>query len=248
MHIASSDELTPLASPDNNRAMTRQTLLATLSLLIAIATGCTTQHTSATDSGVSLRPGDLLFQDLDGSPLCDAIEAVTTGYENTRLSHVAMVVDTQPQVQVVEAVGSGVKITPLNQFLARSHDGDGRPKVLVGRLHKQYRDLIPQAVTYAKAQLGKPYDKPFTMGEDSFYCSELIYFAFLHADHGKPVFSTAPMTFKDPSTGDFFPAWVDYYNKLGVRIPEGQPGMNPGSLSREPAVTIIYAYGRPANK
>ena len=223
-------------------------LLATLSLFTAILTGCSAQPAPTSDPGVALHPGDLLFQDLDGNPLCDAIEAVTTGCGNTRLSHVAMVVDTQPQVTLVEAVGSGVKLTPLSQFLLRSHDAAGHPKVLVGRLRQEYRDLIPQAVTYAKAQLGKPYDKPFTMGEDSFYCSELIYFAFLHADHGKPVFSTAPMTFKDPATGNFFPTWVDYYQKLGTPIPEGQPGLNPGGMSRDSCITIIHAYGQPAKK
>lgn len=228
--------------------MTRRPLFATLLLCIASITGCTQEHVQPLYWGFELRQGDLLFQDLDAGPLCDAIEAVTTGYGNTRLSHVAMVVDTQPDVVLVEAVGSGVRLTPLDQFMTRSLDKTGRPKVLVGRLRREYRDLIPAAVTYAKSQLGKPYDKPFLLTEDSFYCSELIYFAFLHAGHGKPLFTTAPMTFKDPSTGEFFPTWVQYYHQLGMAIPEGKPGLNPGGMSRADCVTIIHAYGTPGRK
>ncbi len=40
-----------------------------------------------------------------------------------------------------------------------------------------------------------------------------------------------PMTFKDPETGEFLPTWIEYYEKLGVEIPEGQPGCNPNGLA-----------------
>ena len=42
-----------------------------------------------------LQKGDFLFQDLDSSPLCEAIELVTSGYKNANLSHVAIVVETK---------------------------------------------------------------------------------------------------------------------------------------------------------
>ena len=35
-----------------------------------------------------LTNGDLLFQDLDCGPFCDAIEKVTEGYRGAQLSHV----------------------------------------------------------------------------------------------------------------------------------------------------------------
>lgn len=197
---------------------------------------------------VKLQAGDLLFQDLDGSALSDAIEAVTEGYDHTRLSHVAMVVSAEGEPQVIEAVGAGVKVTALGKFLARSHDDQGHPKVMVGRLRPEYRELIPGAVEYARLQTGKPYDKSFLLTEQSFYCSELIYFAFRSANHGKPVFTTAPMTFKDPRTHEFFPAWVDYYRELGMAIPEGQPGLNPGGMSREKCVEIVCFLGQPGRK
>jgi hypothetical protein len=53
------------------------------------------------------------------------------------------------------------------------------------------------------------------------------------------------MTFIDPATGKFFPAWVDYYAELGIPIPEGKPGLNPGGMSREDCVQIVHSFGRP---
>lgn len=200
-------------------------------------------------SRVALQPGDMLFQDLDGSPLADAIETVTDGVEGSRFSHVGMVIAVDgDEPQVIEAGGRGVVITPVGRFLARSLDGDGRPKVLVGRLEESHRRLIPAAIEYAKGQVGKPYDKPYVMREDAFYCSELLYYSFAHANAGEPVFDTAPMTFKDPSTGEFFPAWIEYYRKLGTTIPEGEPGLNPGGMSRASCVKIVAAYGEPSRK
>ena len=39
-----------------------------------------------------LQEGDFLFQDLDSSPLCDAIELVTPGYKDANFSHIGLVV------------------------------------------------------------------------------------------------------------------------------------------------------------
>lgn len=234
------------------RAMMYLVKIAAIALLAA---GCCARPASnlalpvaTTQAAIDLQPGDLLFQDLDGSPLCDAIETVTDGVGGARFSHVGMVVAAGADAQVIEAGGGGVKLTPLPKFLARSRDDAGRPKVIVGRLDRKYRPLIPSAIAYAQKQLGKPYDKPFVMREDAFYCSELVYSAFAHANAGRPLFSTAPMTFKDPQTREFFPAWVDYYRGLGTPIPEGEPGLNPGGMSREPFIKIIAAFGEPALK
>ena len=159
-----------------------------------------------------------------------------------------MVITSNGEVHVIEAVGSGVKVTPLGKFLSRSHDAAGHPKVIVGRLKPAHQALIPAAIAYAEAQKGKPYDKLFLMSENSFYCSDLIYYAFKHANHETPVFATAPMTFKDPKTQEYFPAWVDYYKSLGVPIPQGQPGINPGGMSREDCLNIVYYLGYPDTK
>ena len=45
------------------------------------------------------------------------------------------------------------------------------------------------------------------------------------------MFGLHAMTFRDPATGAFAPAWVAYYEALGAAIPEGEPGCNPGGLA-----------------
>lgn len=196
-----------------------------------------------------LRPGDLLFQDSDCGPLCDAIEKVTTGVEGANFTHVGIVAKGgSDNFVVIEAVSSGVKATELQTFLNRSSDLKGRPKVVVGRLKKPYHRLISGALQEAIHLEGKPYDKVFAINNDTYYCSELIYEIFRRANNNNPVFILQPMTFKDPDTGQTLAAWEKYFSDLGVSIPEGQPGINPGGISRSDALTIVYAYGESSRK
>ncbi len=208
--------------------------------------GCS-QNVPVKDNDFALREGDLLFQDLDSGPLCDAIEKVTTGYKGVNFSHVGIVVkDDRSNLVVIEAVSSGVEITPLQSFLDRSLDAKHRPKTVVGRLKTPYHHLIPSALKEALVLKGKPYDKVFALNNDAYYCSELVYEVFRRASNNKPIFTLQPMTFKDPATGRTHPAWEKYFLELGIGVPEGQPGINPGGISRSPVLTIIYPYGTPS--
>jgi len=215
-------------------------------ILSVVALACALAGCQQFGGRFTPEPGDLLFQDLDAGPLCDAIEAVTEGVGGAKFSHVGIAARSNDgRAIVIEAGGGGVKTTSLEQFLARSRDARGRPKVVVGRLRPAYRHLIPRALDEAVALLGKPYDKVFAIGNDGFYCSELVYEAFRRANGGQPLFDLAPMTFRDPATGATLPTWADYFRKLDAPVPEGQPGINPGGISRSSAIRIIHAYGRP---
>lgn len=213
-------------------------------VVLLITTGCATRN--STIHSFMLQPGDLLFQDLDAGPLCVAIEKVTVGVNCGNFSHAGMVTRSgEDGVWIVEAVGAGVVETSLDAFLARSKDSQGRPKVVVGRLKSPFDSLIPLAIEQATLRIGKPYDGVYTMEQDAFYCSELLYTCFREANGGREVFLLFPMTFNDPDTGQPFPAWVNYYENLGVPIPEGEPGLNPGGISRSPVLDIVHVYGRP---
>ncbi len=221
-------------------------LCAVCASIAVVFVGCRSQQPDTKMSFV-LRPGDLLFQDLDGGPLCDAIEKVTSGYEGANLSHVGIVAKLEdgPFV-VIEAIATGVNTVPVHQFLERGLDKNRQPKVLVGRLKPEFSSLIPAAIRHAISLKGKPYDKVFDCNNDAYYCSELVQRSFMKANGGKAVFEKQPMTFLDPDTGETFGVWKEYFRELGAPIPEGQPGINPGSVSRSTVLSIIHAYGRPS--
>ena len=193
-----------------------------------------------------LEEGDMIFQDLDCGPLCDAIEKVTGGFNGANFSHIGLLVkDSLNQIVILEAIGDKVKTTAVDKFLSRSSDADGNPKVIVGRIKPKYKNIISKFIEDAKSYLGKPYDDVYVMDNDSYYCSELIYLAALKANNGIPFFYLNPMTFKDSDTRDFNPAWVEYYKNLNVKIPEGEPGINPGGISLSNKIDIVHIYGYP---
>ena len=193
-----------------------------------------------------LQEGDLLFQDSDCGGFCQAIEKVTHGVKGAKFSHVGMITrNANRQMVVLEAISAGVVETPLDTFFNRSFDIKGQPKIIVGRLKKDYQNLIPDAIKFAQNRLGKPYDEYFDLNNDAYYCSELLYFAFKEANAGQPIFQLRPMTFKDPDTGQYFPVWVDYYQARKKLIPENEPGLNPGSMSRSIYLDIVHVFGQP---
>jgi hypothetical protein len=217
-----------------------------LVLIGVVILGCR-RYALRGSGGFVLQPGDLLFQDLDTGPLCEAIEKVTTGYQGENFSHVGIAAqDERGKLVVIEAVSAGVKATSLQDFLGRSLDKEGRPKVAVGRLKTDYCHLIPSAIKEALALRGKPYDKVFAADNDAYYCSELVYEIFRRANKDVALFAVQPMTFKDSETGRTDPAWEQYFAGLGVPVPEGEPGINPGAISRSDVLIIFHAYGEPS--
>ena len=202
-------------------------------LLLTILISCTKTF--------KLQEGDLLFQDLDSSPLCDAIELVTPGYNGANFSHIGLVVLDNDTLKVLEAIPPKVMITNLDDFINRSFDKNGNPKVIVGRLKKEFTNSISNAVSYSKSKLDITYDEVFLINNETYYCSELIYEAFLNDS----IFELKPMTFLHPKTKDTLKVWKEYYSDLNTNIPEGNPGINPGIMSLSNKIEMVHFYGIP---
>ena len=204
----------------------------------------------------SLQIGDILFQDLDSSPLCDAIEKVTPGYNDYNFSHIGIVVELgdpdcinsdyiyENDIKILEAIPEKVKTTRLDSFLNRSFDRDSMPKVVVGRLKKQYHFLIEDAVSFLKSKIGVKYDHYFIEKNNQYYCSELIHEAFSKDS----IFFQKPMTFLEPETGKIMDIWDEYYKNLNFEVPQGKIGINPGIMSISQNIEIIHHYGLPSKK
>ena len=210
--------------------------------LLVVVLGCSDERVSVSD----LRGGDLLFVvNGQGNNITD----VTDGVDGLGIDHIAVFSDGN----VIEAIPEyGVVENPLDSFLVRLSD---RESVLVGRIEGLD---VEESVTNARKFLGKPYDDIFMPSDSAIYCSELVQKSFVFKDGLKErdqnvkevdskatgsgakhfVFGTIPMSFHD-STGHVTEFWAKFYSARGLAVPEGEPGTNPGQLSRDPNVKIL---------
>ncbi|MCX6111882.1 MAG: YiiX/YebB-like N1pC/P60 family cysteine hydrolase [Proteobacteria bacterium] len=193
-----------------------------------------------------LKKGDLLFQDLDCGPVCDAIELATPGLDGARLSHVGVVSRVEKgNVYVIEAFVNGVEEVRFKDFILRSSDKKGKPKVLVGRVNLDEK-LLDKAIEKARSVIGAKYDTGFNfdISDNKYFCSELVYDAF-RDENNKPIFELKPMTFKEPGTNKTKEVWLQYFRDIKIKAPEGGMGISPGEISRSKYVNIVHAYGCP---
>jgi uncharacterized protein YycO len=172
-----------------------------------------------------LQSGDLLFREETSGKLSEAIDRVTQTSGETHFSHVGLVEETDGGMMVLHASPEGGTCTiNLNDFI---HPEGDSVTVIAYRLKNEWQKGIPSAIQKAHQMLGKPYNFSYILSDTAYYCSDFIYWAFA-ADS---VFKLEPMTFKDPSTGIFPAAWVEYYQKMSIEIPEGETGCNPNGLA-----------------
>jgi uncharacterized protein YycO len=184
--------------------------------------------------------GDLLFQVGKSSELSKAIAEATSGESCVHYTHVGIVIVENDTVYVIEATPPKVCKTLLDTFLLRSANVTEKPIVSVGRLKKEYRKAIPQAVVRAKKLLGKPYDYVYSPDNDAYYCSELVTLSFLNKQD-LPIFETVSMNFRD-TDGNLPTYWIEHFEGHNAVIPENRMGSNPGDLSKSDKIKIVYRY------
>ena len=209
-----------------------------ISLVLLLLNSC-----SYNDTEYKPQEGDILFQDLECGPLCNAIKQVTLGRDSAQFSHIGLVQNIDGKWMVLEAISNGVQHTSLNDFLNRSLDENGQPKIWVGNVQANYHWIIPRVKARTEAYLNIPYDDVFILNNQKYYCSELLYDIFKEANNDQAFFDLEPMTFKDPFNGEFLPIWIDYYRNLNTPIPQGKLGINPAGISRSPKIEIVRKLG-----
>lgn len=202
----------------------KKTLFLWLTLLLS-AVCVSAQRLEGVGMG-NLCEGDLLFcAQVKGNNITD----VTQGVGGMKIDHVAIFHRQGGRTFALEAIHSGVGLTPIDSFMAR------REAVLAARL----RDTlgVARSVERALGFIGRPYDFNFMPDDSAFYCSELVQKCYRDS-RGELVFKPIPMSFHDQS-GRITPYWHDYYARQGLQVPEGEPGSNPGDLSRSAAICIL---------
>lgn len=202
----------------------KKTLFLWLTLLLS-AVCVSAQRLEGVGMG-SLCEGDLLFCAQEkGNNITD----VTQGVGGMKIDHVAIFHRQDGRTFALEAIHSGVGLTPIDSFMAR------REAVLAARLKDTLG--VARSVERALGFIGRPYDFNFMPDDSAFYCSELVQKCYRDS-RGELVFKPIPMSFHDKS-GRITPYWHDYYARQGLQVPEGEPGSNPGDLSRSAAICIL---------
>ena len=195
--------------------------------------------------GDSLKNGDLVFV---GIPLdyevesgsMDAAISSSTGREGElNLIHVAIAEVQRDSVWIIDAtLRRGVDRHPLDSFLHDFTLKDGSlPEFVVKRVKGADADA---AVERAKTFCGRQYDCRFLPDNDDLYCSELVQKCYLDAE-GNEVFASEPMNFLAPD-GPMPPYWEWLFSLLGMDVPQGVPGTNPGGMSRSERLTEINIH------
>ena len=178
----------------------------------------------------SLQSCDLIFVT---APQRNAITDVTEGFQQMPIDHVAIFYRVGNRQRIIEAVpDGGVLIDDLQHFIAKNEGA----QAYVGRVQAD----IDLSATLKKAFsfVGRPYDYLFLADNDAIYCSELVQFSFVDKQ-GRLLFSPIPMSFHDNS-GHITTFWKTFYSKYDMAVPEGQPGSNPGELSRRRNIAILF--------
>lgn len=214
--------------------MTKFKYILSILLLFVVVGALSAKTITVIDDLNLLREGDLLFVVADQG---NAITDVTHGYEGMSIDHVAIFHRQGSSAFALEAISRGVVVTPIDSFLIRNTIKGGQPHVLVGRIKGDFN--VKASVERAMKYVGKAYDNLFMPDDKEIYCSELVQKSYID-NKGKAIFKTIPMSFHDDK-GNITKFWKRYYKKRGMTVPEGKPGTNPGDMSRQGSVEIIYS-------
>lgn len=181
----------------------------------------------------NLKDGDLLFVAKGKS---NAITDVTEGVNGLKIDHVGIFLKVDTTRYVLEAYPPTVALTQFHEFKARIVRRDGKARIVVGRVIIDFN--LESSIRKAMSYIGRKYDYLYLPDDRELYCSELVQKSYVDRK-GQLVFTPIPMTFRDKD-GKIPEAFVSYYEKMKVPIPEGAPGSNPGELSRRPQLKIGY--------
>ncbi len=178
-----------------------------------------------------LQPGDLVFISVI-NPLYRHVAAVT----KSKATHVGIAFrDEKNGWTIAESTVPFAKFTPLNKFLARSHDS----WVAVRRLRTGLSsEQLMQLRAACDLRVGTVYEVGFSYDSRRLFCSKLAYDAYLEAT-GIEVgllesFSDLLKKYPDQSLR-FWRFWF-----FG-RIPWSRRTVTPASQLHSEAVTVIYS-------
>lgn len=196
-------------------------------LLLSNCTHKAKNNTLAKNNVGTLRNGDIIFQ-TSASTQSKAITLAT----HSPYSHVGIVFFNAGSAMVIEAV-QPVKITPLNQWIARGQNA----AFVVKRLKN---DTLNKAQLFkmkknGESYLGKNYDYAFAWSDQKMYCSELVWKLY---KNGADIQLCTPAKLSDFDLTH--PAVKQILKKrYGNKIPLNETVVSPAQLFNSPLLVVV---------
>jgi cell wall-associated NlpC family hydrolase len=180
-----------------------------------------------------LVPGDLLFYHASSiaSFISDFVSGVSS-ISSESIYHVAMVVESNlDSINIIHAFpGSGVVASHYKNICG----AESIFNTIKVRHVDVDRHIAHKAVKIAINHIGEAYNDIFSpnfnnsKGEHSFYCSQLIQYAYNNAADSE-IFPSHPMRFHEQD-GKVSNYWASYFEKLNLEAPVGVNGSHPGIM------------------
>lgn len=195
-----------------------------LLLFLLLATACSNGATAPV-----VRDGDIIFHTSRSSQSL-AIQRAT----GSRYSHMGIIVHRDGKPFVFEAIAT-VRLTPLDQWIARGDDGH----YVVKRLRDAEALLTPVALrklrTEAERFAGRRYDLAFGWADDRIYCSELVWKAY---DRALGIQIGGLQKVRDFNLDD--PAVkAKMRERYGDRVPLDEPVISPAAMFDSPQLVTV---------
>lgn len=189
---------------------------------------------SAVYEGLSLQTGDIVFQQISGE-----LGRLVQGVTESELDHCGIIaVNPDGSIDVIEAI-TRVQRTPIEEWVNRGQ----KRRILVLRPTEELSRKAELVISSAETFLGRPYDILFKMDDESLYCSELVWKAYLR---GTGVMLQTPEALTDYRFMPYLPQilWI-----TRGESPFERDFITPVGLSQSPYLQeISNDFGRETSK
>lgn len=189
-----------------------------------------------------IKAGDLVFYQPKNFLKSNFISAITeSSPTDMSFYHVAMVARAETDViELIEADSQKGVIVTEHKNICNTHGLFSDVEVSRANLPDEE---IKQAIDISINLVGSEYNDLFSpdfinsKGNKSFYCSQIIQYAFNLAALNN-IFPDIPMSFRD-SKGEISNYWKEYYATRLSPIPQDEPGTHPASIYESEFLTCF---------
>ena len=183
-----------------------------------------------------LKNGDIIFVADNQSAFAQSINSATNKEHGYNYNHVALLQIQDNDSFVWHATTKYGVVKQSFESFKLLHPMSNIDIYRLEDLSKLSDAEINQLFSSNAKHLGKGYNYSFIPNDTSYYCSEFV----LELMGSFLRYNLIPMNFKDLKTGIMPTFWIEYYQKLGIQIPQDILGSNPNDLAKQSSA--VYQF------